>query len=187
MELGQQRTGHVNYFIYPSLPGIKTKKSSPEAFYCSYLHIYNTSFTGRSELLCWPKKRFIFKQKSSVFSRIVTYAKKVTFKLRIQIKNSIIRKCLNRLLVLRIQTLITCLSKGPQITTAHRIPRMKRQFSSTHFHAQNVIYSISHNAHTYLLRRLLWYFPALSCLFINLPSQFLFCSCWVWIWRILDF
>lgn len=82
-------------------------------------------------------------------------------------KKSITRKCLNCLLVLRIQTLITCLSKGPQITTAGRIPQMKRQFSSTHFHAQNVIYSISRNAHTYLLRCLLWYFPALSSFFTN--------------------
>lgn len=33
-----------------------------------------------------------------------------------------------------------------------------KQLFSTHFHAQNVIYSISHSAHTYLLRCLLYVF-----------------------------
>lgn len=52
MKLGRQLTGHIDYFIYPSLTGTKKKKPSPIAFYCIYLGIYYTLFTVRSELLC---------------------------------------------------------------------------------------------------------------------------------------
>lgn len=64
------------------------------------------------------------------------------------------------------------LSKGPQITAACRIPWMQSHLFSTHFHAQIVIYSISHDAHTYLLRCLPLYFPAYLAslqILLNLP------------------
>lgn len=44
MEPGRQLTGHINYCIYPSLTGTKRKKSSPKAFCCVYLGIYNTIY-----------------------------------------------------------------------------------------------------------------------------------------------
>lgn len=91
-------------------------------------------------------------------------------------KNSVTRKCLNSYCLCNLNQSAcgkdsdfdyTLLSKGPQVTTVCRIARMKKQLFSTHFHAQNIIYSISHNDHTYLLRCLHWCSPALSCFFTN--------------------
>lgn len=90
-------------------------------------------------------------------------------------KNLVTRKCLNSYCLCNLNQSAcskdsdfdyALLSKGPQVTIVCRIARMKKQLFSTHFHAQSVIYSISHNVHTYLLRCLL-YSPALSCFFTN--------------------
>lgn len=78
MKPARQLTGHINYFIYSSLAGTKRKKSSPKAFYCIYLGIYNTSFSeGGGRFLCWPEKCCVFEEKSSIFHVFLGMLKKL--------------------------------------------------------------------------------------------------------------
>lgn len=153
-KLGRQLTGHIYYFTYPSVTGTKRKKSSPKVFFIVFI----TPFAVRFELLSRPQKHFIFRESNSGFPYIVIYAKKVP--LRLQMKNSITRKCFNSYCICNLNPSAyakdsdfdyVLLSKRPQITSLQD-PMDEEAAIQHHFHAQNVIYSISHNAHTYLLR-----------------------------------